>query len=125
MIEFSSEGSFDKTEGFLEKMERLNLHAQLVRSANEGLNALRAATPVDQGTTASSWGYEVERQGEDYIIRWTNSHVNKGVPIAIILQYGHGTGTGGYVAGRDYINPAMRPIFDKIAEDVWKAVTSA
>ena len=125
VIVISSEGSFDKTEAFLEKMERLRLYDQLVRSASEGLNALRAATPVDSGFTASSWGYEVERRGEDYVITWTNSHVNKGVPIAIILQYGHGTGTGGYVAGRDYINPAMRPVFDKIAEDVWKAVTSA
>lgn len=125
MLEVSHEGSFDKTEAFLEKMERLRLYDQLVRSASEGLNALRAATPVDSGLTASSWGYEIERRGEDYVIMWTNSHVNKGVPIAIILQYGHGTGTGGYVAGRDYINPAMRPVFDKIAEDVWKAVTSA
>lgn len=125
MLEITSEGSFDKTEGFLEKMERLNLYTQLVRSATEGLNALRAATPVDSGITASSWGYEVQRRGEDYVIIWTNSNVNKGVNIAIILQYGHGTGTGGYVAGRDYINPAMRPTFDKIAEDVWKVVTSA
>lgn len=125
MLEITSEGSFDKTESFLEKMERLNLHAQLVRSATQGLAALRAATPVDEGTTAAAWGFEVYKDGEDYTIQWTNTNVNKGVTIAIILQYGHGTGTGGYVAGRDYINPAMRPVFDRIAEDVWKVVTSA
>lgn len=125
MLEITSEGSFDKTESFLEKMERLNLHAQLVRSAMQGLAALRAATPVDEGTTAAAWGFEVYKDSEDYTIQWTNTNVNKGVTIAIILQYGHGTGTGGYVAGRDYINPAMRPVFDRIAEDVWKVVTSA
>lgn len=125
LIDITSEGSFDNTDAFLEKMERLDLHAQLVRSAMDGLAALRAATPVDTGTTSESWGFEVLKKGDDYIIQWLNTNVNKGVTIAIILQYGHGTGTGGYVAGRDYINPAMRPVFDRIAEDVWKVVTSA
>lgn len=88
-----------------------------------GVNALSNATPVESALTASSWYYEVESRRGYHSIRWYNSNVNQGVPIAIILQYGHGTGTGGYVRGRDYINPAIRPVFDQIANEVWKEVT--
>ena len=91
----------------------------------DGVQALRNATPVDSGATAEAWDYEIKRTRNYTEIVWTNSNINDGVPIAVILQYGHGTGTGGYVQGRDYINPAIRPIFDKIAEKAWKVVTSA
>lgn len=90
-----------------------------------GVLALSQATPLDSGETARSWSYEIEKTGSGYRLVWKNSHVNKGVPIAIILQYGHGTRNGGYVQGRDYINPALRPIFDGIAADSWKEMTSA
>lgn len=90
-----------------------------------GVAALAAATPVDSGLTAASWGYEVESTGSTTTITWTNTNSNSGVNVAIILQYGHGTGTGGWVAGRDYIMPAIQPIFDSIADDVWKKVTAA
>lgn len=90
-----------------------------------GVLALSQATPLDSGETARSWSYEIEKTGSGYNLVWKNSHVNKGVPIAIILQYGHGTRNGGYVQGRDYINPALRPIFDGIAADSWKEMTSA
>lgn len=93
--------------------------------AREGIAALASATPVDSGLTAGSWDYQIQKSRGFYQIIWTNSNVVDGRPIAIMLQYGHGTGTGGYVEGYDYINPAMRPVFDRIAENVWKAVTSA
>jgi hypothetical protein len=91
----------------------------------KGVAALSSATPVDSGLTAASWSYEISNKNGRTTITWFNSHVESGVNIAIILQYGHGTGTGGYVSGRDYINPAIQPIFDQIAEDMWKKVTSA
>ena len=87
------------------------------------MSALSSATPVESGKTASSWYYEIKRQNGSISIEFLNSNINKGVPIAVILQFGHGTGTGGWVQGRDYINPAIQPIFDKIAEDAWKEVT--
>lgn len=124
-ISYSSRGSFKKTEKFLAAMKRQDMYSQLDGLAREGVEALRKATPVDDGTTAAGWGYEIIRTRGSVRIVWTNTHVNNGVPIAIILQYGHATGTGGWVAGRDYINPAIRPIFDKIADNIWKAVTSA
>lgn len=88
-----------------------------------GVDALSAATPVDTGKTAASWGYVITRTSDTATITWTNSNVNNGVPIALILQYGHGTGTGGYVKGRDYIKPAIRPVFDELANELWKEVT--
>ena len=88
-----------------------------------GVSALRSATPKDDGSTAASWGYEIVNEGSRVIIYWTNTDQNDGVYIAVILQFGHGTGTGGYVAPTDYINPAMRPIFDQIAEAAWREVT--
>ena len=87
------------------------------------MSALSSATPVESGKTSSSWYYEIKRQNGSISIEFLNSNINKGVPIAVILQFGHGTGTGGWVQGRDYINPAIQPIFDKIAEDAWKEVT--
>lgn len=124
-ITFESSGSFDKTEKFLLKLSRGQMFKTLHKYGQEGVNALSRATPIDSGETATSWSYEVSSSGGGASITWTNSHMAGGAPVAIILQYGHGTGTGGYVAGRDYINPAMKPIFDKIANEVWKAVTTA
>ena len=106
-------------------MQTFEVKQILERYAQMGVSALASATPVDSGKTASCWGYEIEASGEDATIYWTNTNQNKGVYIAVILQYGHGTGTGGYVQGRDYINPAIRPVFDKIAEEAWREVTSA
>lgn len=85
--------------------------------------ALSAATPVDSGVTATSWSYEIIQNGSSISIVWNNSNVQEGINIAIILQYGHGTRNGGYVSGRDYINPALKPIFDKMADAAWKEVT--
>lgn len=124
MLEFSVSGEWEKSFAYLEKLSRADFYAALDGAAQRGVQALRAATPVDSSQTANSWGYEVQKSRSGATITWTNTHIEKGVPIAIILQYGHGTGTGGYVAGRDYINPALRPVFDKIAEDVWKVVRS-
>lgn len=124
-ISFSTRGSFAKTEKFLSTMSRGDKFRHLSRLGQAGVNALKAATPVDSGETASLWGVEVSHSRGNATIKWTNGHVVNGVPIAIILQYGHGTGTGGYVQGRDYINPAMKPIFDQIANEAWKVVTSA
>lgn len=101
----------------------MNISNILNKYGAEGVAALASATPVESGKTASLWDYEIEGSKTSSKITFTNSHINKGVPIAIILQYGHGTGTGGWVQGRDYINPAIQPIFDKIAAEAWKEVT--
>lgn len=125
MISITTSGSFSKTEHFLKAVSKLNIMGILEQCGQKGVNALSSATPVDTGRVAGSWGYEVSSRGGFYTITWTNSDVENGFPVAIMLQYGYGTGTGGYVQGRDYINPAMRPVFDQIADRVWKAVTSA
>lgn len=125
MISFEATGSFDKTENFLAKMSRGDLFRTLETYAQAGVAALSAATPVESGQTAMSWDFTIKKSRGSYAIEWTNGHIVAGVPVAILLQYGHGTGTGGYVRGRDFINPAIKPIFDKIASEVWKAVTSA
>lgn len=122
MISFTVGGSTDTTRKFLERMAKNDLYSGLDSLAQRGVAALQAATPVDTGVTASSWAYEIEVKNGVTKIFWTNTHSVNGVNIAIILQYGHGTGTGGYVQGRDYINPALKPIFDEIAEEVWKRV---
>lgn len=124
MISYKATGDFSKTRSFLERMKALRIAAILERHGRDGVSALAANTPVESGETAASWGYKVSGTRGSYKITWTNSHVNDGVPIAIVLQYGHGTGTGGYVAGRDYINPAIRPVFERIAADVWREVTA-
>lgn len=125
MLVFKHKGDFRKTDDFLKKMTNKRIFAKLEKYAQEGVDALSAATSVDTGQTAGMWSYEIRTTDSQVSIYWKNANVNKGVNIALILQYGHGTGTGGYVQGRDYINPAMKPVFDKIAENVWKEVTSA
>lgn len=125
MVIVKQKGDFSKTEKFLNSISKKLYYRNLQKYAEQGVAALASATPIDSGTTANSWGYEIRQTKNSVSIYWTNSNVNKGVPIAVIIQYGHGTRNGGYVQGRDYINPAMRPIFDKIAESVWKEVTSS
>ena len=124
-ISFTTTGSTRNMERFLSRMQRLDLRSALEPLAQEGVQALRDATPVDTGLTAESWNYEITTSRGRTAITWTNSDVENGFPVAIMLQYGHGTGTGGYVAGRDYINPALKPIFDQIADAVWRVVRSA
>lgn len=124
MIRISQSGNFDKTEKFLQAVQKGKMFASLSRYGQIGVTALSNATPKESGKTASSWTYEIQDKGDSFTIQWLNTNVNRGVNIAIILQYGHGTGTGGYVQGRDYINPAIRPIFDQIAQEAWKVVTS-
>lgn len=122
MISFEQEGDFKNLEKLLSFSKRAHIDQILNRYGEIGVQALRAATPVRTGKTASSWIYKVERDNGGAKIVWSNINVNKGENIAILLQYGHGTGTGGYVRGIDYINPAMKPIFDKLAEDLWTEV---
>lgn len=117
--------SSGKTEAALKKMQSDVIFGQLSSYGAQGVAALAAATPKDQGVTAASWYYEITRGATGYSLVFRNSHVDRGAVVAILLQYGHGTGTGGYVEGRDYINPAIQPLFDRIAADAWKAVTSA
>ena len=123
MITITQRGSFKNTERYLRRLQQAQLFAVLEKYGSLGVNALSNATPVDSGETAGSWTYSIVQRPGYYSIRWHNSHTNKGVPIAVLLQYGHGTGTGGYVQGRDYINPAVRPIFDQMANEAWKEVT--
>jgi hypothetical protein len=124
MISATSSGSFKKTISFLEFMKSGKIFSDLDRYGRVGVDALSRATPRDTGATAHSWVYTVERSAVRCAINWSNTHKHNGVNIAVIVQYGHGTGTGGYVQGRDYINPAMRPVFDKILEDIWRQVTN-
>lgn len=126
MFSITSTGTPGKTESWLDKIRKSNIMDQLDRYGQMGVDALSSATPIESGETAHSWYYTVKRSGGSFSIEWHNSHKTAtGTPVAILLQYGHGTGTGGYVQGRDFINPAMRPVMDKIAEEVWKVVTSA
>lgn len=122
-IVFKHKGNLKKTTKFLERTLKGDYLKNLDKYGREGVAALALATPVDTGKTAESWDYRIEKTNSGIKIVWINSNVNHGVNIAIILQYGHGTNHGGYVQGRDYINPAIRPIFDKIADDAWKEVT--
>lgn len=123
-IRLSSKGSFKNSERWLKKSLGADYMDILHEYGRKGVESLSAATPVDTGLTASSWSYRIEKSDGKISINWLNSNVNKGVNIAIILQYGHGTGNGGYVVGRDYINPALAPIFDAMADKAWKEVTS-
>lgn len=126
MINLESNGSFKNLEKFLSTMSKQNIRNLLSQYAQEGVNALARATPKDSGLTATSWSYNITVSKNYYSITWTNSNImDNGVPLAILLQYGHGTKNGGYVQGEDFINPALKPIFNKIADNVWKAVTSA
>lgn len=122
-ISLTSKGDFKKTEQFLKFATNASKNIKLDKYGQKGVAALASATPVDTGLTANSWNYKVEKSGSTISLVFYNTNVVSGVPIAIILQYGHGTGTGGWVEGRDYINPAIRPIFDEIADAIWKEVT--
>lgn len=124
-IRFIHRGSLKPTMTFLGKAKRRDYTKILDKYGRKGVEALSKATPKDTGKTAASWNYEIHHSKDGAIINWTNSNVNKGANIAILIQYGHGTRNGGYVAGFDYINPALRPIFDEIANSAWKEVTGA
>ena len=122
MISFRQKGDFSKLTRFLERAKEAVKIGDLDKYGRAGVDALSSATPIKTGLTASSWYYEIKNTKGSVTISFHNSNIQNGTPIAIILQYGHGTGTGGWVQGRDYINPAIQPIFDKIAEDAWKEV---
>lgn len=123
MVTFRQKGDFSKLTRYLERVNKAAKLIDLDKYGRAGVAALASATPVDTGKTASSWNYKIERNNGSVVITFNNTNVNKGVPVAIILQYGHGTRNGGWVEGRDYINPAIQPIFDKITEDAWREVT--
>lgn len=123
MIRFRQKGDFSKLTRFLERAKEAVHIGDLDKFGREGVAALASATPVDSGLTATSWYYEITNKDGTIRINFCNSNIQNGVPIAIILQYGHATGTGGWVEGRDYINPTIRPVFDKIANTAWKEVT--
>lgn len=123
MIRFRHKGNFSKTTRFLERAKEIVNLGELDKYGREGVSALASATPVDSGLTAQSWYYEIEHNKGYTTITFNNSNIQNGIPIAILLQYGHGTRNGGWVQGRDYINPAIQPIFDRIANDAWKEVT--
>lgn len=126
MISFRHKGNFDKTTELLKNAKRVmsKEEAILMKYGERGVAALRSATPLDSGATADGWFYEIYRKNDTVGIRFNNRNVNKGVPIAIILQYGHATRNGGYVEGRDYINPAIQPVFDQIERDARKEVAA-
>lgn len=123
MISFRQKGDFSKLTGFLERAKNVVHLGSLDKYGREGVEALALATPVDSGLTASSWYYKIVNQNRSVTITFYNENIQNGVPIAIILQYGHGTRNGGWVQGKDYINPAIRPIFDRIADEAWREVT--
>lgn len=120
MISLTSKGDFRKTEKFMKNARTKKLMSILKQYGEEGVAALMIATPLDTGRTASLWRYEIKVENNCVRLEFHNDNIQNGVPIAIILQYGHGTGTGGWVEGRDYINPAIQPVFDKIANSAWK-----
>ena len=123
MITFKHKGDFSKADKFLKNAKNAARIGDLDKYGQEGVNALSSATPVETGTTARSWRYEIVRKDGSVSINFLNTNIQNGVPIAIILQYGHATRNGGWVEGRDYINPAIRPIFDRIANNAWREVT--
>jgi len=125
LVSFTSGGSFKNTEAFLNAMNKLDIASVLESAGQAGVAALQQNMPQRTGLAAHSWSYVVETSGKSSKITWLNYDIENGFPVAIMLQYGYGTGTGGYVQGRDYINPSMQPVFDAIAERVWRAVTSA
>ena len=125
MITFRQKGDFSKLTRFLERAKNTVKLGDLDKYGREGIAALSSATPIESGKTANSWYYEITNKNGRAAITFYNSNIQNGVPIAIILQYGHGTGTGGWVEGRDYINPSIQPIFDKIADSAWREVTKS
>ena len=124
MITFKQNGNFSNLSITLKRMKRFMDNISLEKYCKEGVTALASATPVDTGLTANSWNYKIEQTKNSVSITFYNTNIQNGVPIAIILQYGHGTRNGGWVEGRDYINPAIQPIFDRIANEAWKEVRS-
>lgn len=122
-IRFTHKGDFSKTTRFLERAKHVVRRSDLDKYAKKGVEALASATPVESGLTASSWKYEISIEKGSITINFINTNTNKGVPIAVIIQYGHATGNGGWVEGRDYINPAIQPIFDEMINDIWREVT--
>lgn len=122
MISFRSKGDFSKITGYLERIKEVIKIGDLNKYGQEGVNALASMTPIDSGKTSEMWSYEIVHSKNSVSIVFKNDNINEGVPIAIILQYGHGTKNGGWVQGIDYINPAIQPLFNKIAEDAWKEV---
>lgn len=125
LISYDAGKDFKNTNRFLRKMNTSPFRAAVVSLAKEGVDALASATPEDTGVTKASWGYTIKYDRDTLSITWTNDHGGGNRPVVILLQYGHATGTGGYVRGYDFINPAIRPIFDRIANQTWKVVTSA
>lgn len=125
MIGFTTGGSFRNLDSFLDRILHGDLFSAIEPHAQRGVDALRSATPQESGETANSWYYEIDRSGSGVTVWWKNSHVVNGFNVAIGLQYGHGTGTGGWVEGEDYINPALKPIFDDIANAIWEEVQRA
>lgn len=125
VISYDAGKDFKNTNRFLRKMKTPAFQQAVLSLAKEGVDALASATPVDSGATRASWGYKIVYDRQTLSITWTNDHGADNRPVVILLQYGHATGTGGYVRGYDFINPAIRPIFDKIADRTWKVVTSA
>lgn len=123
MIKFIQKGNFNNTEAFFSRVQKIQIRAAMQKYGELGVKALASATPNGSGKTAEAWSYEIQSSGGSYALYFLNNNTNKGVNIAVILQYGHGTGTGGYVQGRDFINPAIRPIFDSMVDDIWKEVT--
>ena len=123
MVKLETSGSFKHTFDFFDRMQRKTMYKKLEKYGEEGVAALSSATPVDTGLTAASWGYEIKMTNDRVRISWWNTNINEGVPIALIIQYGHATGNGGWVEGVDYINPALKPIFDEIEKKVWREVT--
>ncbi|MPM42084.1 hypothetical protein SDC9_88746 [bioreactor metagenome] len=123
MIRVKCTGDFNNTMKFLERARKLSITDILNRYGQEGVKALSAATPKDTGDTASKWGYEITTGKNKHSITWTNDSINDGIPIVILIQYGHGTKNGGYVSGVDFINPAIQSVMNKIADSIWKEVT--
>lgn len=124
MISFRQKGDFSKLDKYFEKLREAAKIGVLDKYGRAGVKALSSATPTRTGVTAASWSYKINRKNGSVSLDFYNSNINKGVPIAIIIQYGHGTGTGGWVEGIDYINPAIQPLFKQLADDAWKEVTS-
>lgn len=122
-IRVKQHGNFNNLERFLKKVSDKDYLSRFAKYGEMGLKALKEATPERSGLTAASWGYTLEMSGAGVRIAWTNSNINKGVPISIIIDTGHGTGTGGYVQGQEYIDPAILPVFDQIIDEMWKELT--
>ena len=118
-------GEFTKTKSCFNKLLEMTRLSRLDAYGRKGVEALKAATPTDTGKTANSWSYNITHTDGGATLEFLNSNINHGIPISVIIQYGHGTGTGGYVQGRDYINPALKPIFDDIVVELTKEMNNA